>query len=345
MQFFQRHATIIQMWSIATKKLWNYVVLLAALSVMSVAACAQNNTTSAGCSAGVDPATLGINPAPPTSTPNADASSTPPPGSTASAGSGGTGVNETITTNNNIWLNYNDYQSGLYAASNQWWGSGNPNARFTVNPATFPNGVTFSWNWPAVTSYPWNPIAYPNITTVYGYVGSPGGTGQLYSNLVSMPVSAISTLTATYNVTPSDLADTDVAFDFWLLNPSTPDPNWTTTFAETEIEIFVHTPPSWGTLGPVNEPNITVEGLTNATVSNTTTRGPANESGSWQYVSVQSPQDALCGTIDIGAILKQLIAEGVISGNETISDISFGSEVGGGSGSLTVNSYSVNWTQ
>jgi hypothetical protein len=74
-----------------------------------------------------------------------------------------------------------------------------------------------------------------------------------------------------------------------------------------------------------------------------TTNGAAGGPGSWNYISVQSPVDVLSGTIDIAAILKNLIADGIVNANETISDIRFGSEVGGGQGSLTIKNFTVNW--
>jgi hypothetical protein len=256
----------------------------------------------------------------------------------------------TITTSNNDYLDYNDYQPpnaspndplGLYSEANAFWG--NTPVTSTVG-AGFPDGTVFNWSGPSVSGA-WSPIAYPHVGAYYGFIENQG-TSQQFTNLISMPVSSIGTLTATYSVTDTNLTDSNVAFDFWLLNPAVPNPNWTTTLPQTEIEIYAHTPPAWGIpLGGTALPSMTIDGISGWYVRETTTHGAGNNPGTWQYISVQAPSDVLSGTIDIGAILKGLVADGAIQGTETMSAIDFGSEIGGGSGSLTINNFSTTWTE
>jgi len=254
-------------------------------------------------------------------------------------------ASETITTNNGNYLNYNDYQAGNYEVENGSWGAGGSDgtsSSITLNPATFPADVTFNWNWPLSDTSQWNPKAYPNIIYVHQWAsGNGGGTGSQYSNEVPTTVANFTSLTATYSVSlTGDTNDASVAFDIWLTNPNTPNPNWTTTFPQTELMVFVHSPTAWGTPGGGNQPyTITVQGLTNAGVNITTD----SHGTSTSFVGIASPQDALSGTISIGDIFKTLLWNGVISPNETVSDIRFGSEVGAGQGSMTLNNFSVNW--
>jgi hypothetical protein len=252
-----------------------------------------------------------------------------------------------VTTNNANYLNYNDYQALNYAVANDWWGgedlgvSYNEQAQIVLNPATFPSGVTFSWNWPLTDAGQFDVKGYPEIIYVHQFVS---GTTPLYSNEVPTPAANFASLTATYSASiTGDTNDTDVAFDIWFMNPETPNPNWTTTFPETELMVWVHSPS--GNPIPTNQPyTISVEGMNNAGVTvYPATPGGTGGGGQWTFAAVQSPQDALSGTISLGDIFKTLIWNGVISPNELVSDIHFGSEVAAGQGSLQINNFSVSW--
>jgi len=124
-------------------------------------------------------------------------------------------------------------------------------------------------------------------------------------------------------------AGVDTAFDLFLMNPNNTNPNFSTTFPETELMIMVHTPDT------PNQHTISVQGLTNAGVDIEHYNSP--------YIAVGSPQDALSGTISIGDVIKTLLWNGVISPDAEISAIQFGSEVNTGNGSMTLNNFSVNW--
>ena len=52
----------------------------------------------------------------------------------------------------------------------------------------------------------------------------------------------------------------------------------------------------------------------------------------------------MSGTLDLGDIIKTLIENGVLTGQEYLSSIQLGSEVHGGSGSLQINNLSYSWT-
>ena len=61
-------------------------------------------------------------------------------------------------------------------------------------------------------------------------------------------------------------------------------------------------------------------------------------------IVVVPSSEMLTGNISISDILKSLIWNGVITGQEYISGIEFGPEPGSGSGSLLVNSLNYQWT-
>jgi hypothetical protein len=246
----------------------------------------------------------------------------------------------TITSNYANYNNYNDYQSGNYQAENGWWGSaGGSSEYFTVN-STFPNATTFNWDWPSASNY--GPVAFPSVTYVNQWAaGTENGAGRspgsLYANEVPTTISNISTLTATYNVSlGGNSTYNDVCFDIWLTAPGSHNLNWTTVGPETELMIMVQTPPSWGGTGG----SFTAGGIVNGELQ---VQEGGNGSVNWQQDVVYTPQPMLSGTLDINAIMKQLVAMGDLNSNEQISNITFGSEVSGNTGSMTVNQFSVDW--
>ena len=61
----------------------------------------------------------------------------------------------------------------------------------------------------------------------------------------------------------------------------------------------------------------------------------------WTFVSLHTADDKLSGTINFAAILKDLVAKGIINQNDYVSGVELGSEMMQGSGSLQVNNFSV----
>lgn len=87
--------------------------------------------------------------------------------------------------------------------------------------------------------------------------------------------------------------------------------------------------------------------LTDSTISNAKVYVGVDKWGeTWTYVSVQTPTDQLSGTISISDLLKTLIWDGVLTGDEHLAknSIQVGAEVQAGTGSLQVNnlSYDIN---
>ena len=198
----------------------------------------------------------------------------------------------------------------------------------TLDPTTFPNGVEFNWSFPS-PSVPNFVYAYPDIK--YGD-GAPGGPA-------ATQVADFTALNANYSVAISgDTSDFSVAFDLYLT--SAPGNDSTTT---DELMVQVH---NHGAQQAGNQPyTLSGGGLSNATISvnpNWDAGGTWIPAG-WTFINIQNSVDALTGTLNLGNIIKDLIWDGVLTGQEYINDIQLGSEIIGGSGSLTVNNLSYQW--
>jgi hypothetical protein len=270
--------------------------------------------------------------------------------------------------NHAFYTNYSDYQNaaGTYQAANDGWGPLYVSGSFSGNTGTFPAGTTFRWN--VNTGSNWSPQAYPNVMFIHGWNGGIPGTGGLYSNEISTTISALNTLSCTYNVSISGATTQfDVLWDLWLTDSGNgniagySDPhniNWgyatpssssgecspapsCITAPDVEIEIFVHVPSAyWGGGGSLN-----IGGLINHDVSDGTNYSNYLNNGGvgWKTVALSTAADELSGTLDIKAILLYLASTGHISSTYQISDIRLGAEMAGSNGSLTINTFNCTW--
>ena len=117
----------------------------------------------------------------------------------------------------------------------------------------------------------------------------------------------------------------DTIFDIWL----TLTPYGGTSTVKYELEIVPQTDWQYSPLTYT---------LTDSTLDNAAVYVDPGK------IIVVPSSEMLTGTISISDILKSLIWNGVITGQEYISGIEFGPEPGSGSGSLLVNSLNYQWT-
>lgn len=220
---------------------------------------------------------------------------------------------------------------GSFWVLNNTWGKGSLvngldyTESITFDSSTSPSGIVISWNWPMATSV----LAYPEV--LYGaspFQPPPSG--------VTLPTPAqvadFVNLSTQYSFSISgQTSNFDVTFDIWLT--SVPDGGRDTR--TDELMVVVHNPWNWG---KGQTPDFSTGGL-NVWNSGTQTDGTLT----WNMLSAIAPTDMLTGTISISDILKGLIWNGSISGNEYISGIEVGAEVGGGTGSLTINNLGYQW--
>lgn len=213
-----------------------------------------------------------------------------------------------------------------YYVSNNAWGAGklvngvDYSTSVTFDPANFKNGTHFSWRFPRSVG---GIYAYPHID----YNAQAAGVS-------STQAANIGSLSAHYNVDLSNKANSTVAFDFWFGRQ--PNGSWETTSAELLIEVHPVA------AGKPNQPFfLTGSGFAGATVhvSNMSAAG-----ANWKFIDVKMPADMMSGTLSISEIIKELIWDGVLTGEEYLASLQFGSEVLGGSGSLQINSLSYDWT-
>ena len=228
----------------------------------------------------------------------------------------------TITSNtdgytNSTWQYIAD--NGVYNVGNMVNGT-NFTVSLTLDPATFPNGVEFSWSFPVQSYWNWDVQAMPNVK----YFAHDASGNQTFTQLANF-----TNLTANYAIQISGkTSQTDVAFDLFFYSS----PAYGTPVAE--VEVLVHSP--WTGFGS-NEPfSVTVPGLTNAEVNYINSSTP--------LILVSTPTDVLSDSISISGVLKTLVWNGLLSAQDYIGCADFGSEVSGGTGGLDINNLSYTWT-
>ncbi len=215
-----------------------------------------------------------------------------------------------------ITSNTGTYSANGYTVDNDPWNAGSQvngvdfTNTITLDPATFPNGVDFSWSWPLADVG--SVQAYPHINY------NPTLSSGQYAT-----VGDLADLSTTYSFSISgDTSYFNVAWDMWLTNPA----------GQTdEIMVWVHSPQwpdgsnqSWSyTDGTIQDANVCIVYGASST-----------------YVAIQTLADQLSGTISLADVFKTLIWKGVLTGNETLESIQVGAEVQAGTGSLQVNNLS-----
>ena len=218
------------------------------------------------------------------------------------------------------------YSNAAYSASTDAWGVGSLvdgvdySTSLTFDPTSSPVAAAFSWAFPQDVG---GVYAYPHIDFE-----------AQSANLSTAQSGNIGSLSANYSVNLTNTAESTVAFDIWF--NSQPNGSWTTTSDELLIEVA---PTSAGT--PNTPFVLSGSGFTDASVyvSNQSEAG-----ANWKFIDVKLPSDMMSGTISISDIIKGLIWDGVLTGQEYLTSLQFGSEVHGGTGSLQINSLAYNWT-
>ena len=229
-------------------------------------------------------------------------------------------VSTTVLTPNNPQYNTTGPWSayaGAWGASSLTYGVDYTQS-ISLNDTTFPNGTLFSWSFPLYGG-PFGVWSYPCI--VYG------STPELINSTVpSTQVANFVNLSTSYSAALTvNSGQLDTIFDIWL----TSTPYGGTSTVKYELEIVPQTDWQYSPLTYT---------LTDSTLDNAAVYVDPGK------IIVVPSSEMLTGTISISDILKSLIWNGVITGQEYISGIEFGPEPGSGSGSLLVNSLNYQWT-
>jgi hypothetical protein len=251
--------------------------------------------------------------------------------------------NSNVVTQSSPMQKYSYSLPGYYV-SNDAWGVKNLSdgvdyaTSVTFDPTNFQSGTSFSWRYPA------------NVGRVYGYPHI--DYDPRVARVSSTQDANIVNLAANYDVHLSDLANSTVAFDIWFNGQ--PYGAWETTNIELLVEVHPTSRPVsqngirarlrrlFGAQPQPDSPRLlTGKGFAGATVHVSN----MNEAGaSWKFIDVKMPEDMMSGTLSLSNIIKELIWDGVMTGQEYLGSLQFGSEVLGGTGSLQVNSLSYDWT-
>jgi hypothetical protein len=222
-------------------------------------------------------------------------------------------------------------QVGPWLITNNTWGAGalqfgsDYTQTVTYDPDTTPGGLRFDFDWPAADT--WRVYGYPEIATGWNPWLEQGG------DALTARVDNIRTLQVDYDVTLGGDSDSyNIAIDMWL----TDRPNGDRGDITTEVLITLHEPlpgapddaPVYTDPGGFRGRLAVYEGLTSGRVT-------------WDLVAIEALNSVPAGSIDLGALMRWLIGQGVVDASDHVGGFEFGAEVyavpQGSSGSVTVN--------
>lgn len=237
---------------------------------------------------------------------------------------------------------------GPFAAGNNTWGANGQihSQIMTVNPATFPNGTSWTWTWP--TPSQGKGISCCAVDSFYALYW--GMSGMAASAGPGAPratqLKAIKTLTTTFNISYKDSplcvspqygiwnGNFDVIFDIFLFGYPDISVKYEPLF-EIEISLRDSFPQEFGDLKhyQISENGRTWTGY----------QWPSTVKGGWNRWWFTAGGGPLSGTIDLNAILQSLVAHGYATGNEWFVGIPLGAEVACGTGGLTIHNIRLRW--
>lgn len=231
------------------------------------------------------------------------------------------------------------FGKGPYWALNNVWNKGelkngdDYQQNILIDESRFPENTTMSWAWPKGTKE--QIYAYPEI--IFGSSFNPGPSDQ--SRPLPTRVANFVNLTATYSVKIyGETANYNLAFDLWL----TTQPNVNLSTVKLELMVWIHS----GRLNPgANFTYVLEKSDLNAKIYVKHNSGISTARGAprWTYVACVTDTDLLSGSISISDIIKSLIWNGVLSGDEYLSGIEFGPEISKGSGYLEIKRLNYVW--
>jgi hypothetical protein len=214
---------------------------------------------------------------------------------------------------------------GDYAVTNNLWGKGSISNFTQCISATsvgtvqdgkpMQTGVIAKWNW----SWPESDF---NVKSYAEILYQP--QGQL---LDPIPFSSLGALTVRHDVTIDATGDYNLTYDMWV------DANRVPGQWPHKAEIMIKLLGTWKDSPVVDA--ITVDGVTyDVCVDN----GAARQ---WTFLAFTSRTPMPKATIRVKPFVDYLVAKGYLAATDYLSTIEFGSELVKGTGSATVNAYSV----
>ena len=227
------------------------------------------------------------------------------------------------------WASYTD---GDFTLVNNPWNSGKlDNGRDYTQSIAFDtdditSNVLFKWNWPDVGHV----VAYPEIIVGFKPWGQEG-TDSLVTRLDQLGQLDV---TIDYDIS-GDTDDFNVAFDIWLSDKALAGNKYITT----ELMIWTHD----GGLRPAGEKvGIYENGDFRAQIWVAEDFGDSSgdSSTTWRYIALRATDEITADTIDIAAIIEDLVERGLVDDQDYLNGYEFGAELTGGRGKLRLNEIS-----
>lgn len=186
--------------------------------------------------------------------------------------------------------------------------------------------VTFKWNWPDIGHV----VAYPELIVGYKPWGQ-DGTDTLVTRLDRLKRLDVS---IDYEIS-GDTDQFNVAFDIWLSDAPLAGAQHITT------ELMIWTDdgalrPAGEKVGNYRDGDFRAE----IWVAEDFGDSSGESSATWRYIALRSRDPVREDTIDIAAIIANLVDRGLVDDQDYLNGYEFGAEVTGGRGRLELHSIS-----
>lgn len=227
------------------------------------------------------------------------------------------------------WASYTD---GDFTLVNNPWNKGKlENGADYTQSVTFDtdditSNVLFKWNWPDVGHV----VAYPEV--IVGF--KPWGREGSDSLVTRIDQLGQLDVTIDYDIS-GDTDDFNVAFDLWLSDKALAGNKHITT----ELMIWTHD----GGLRPAGEKvGVYENGNFRAQIWVAEDFGDSSGDSptTWRYIALRATDEIRADTIDIAAIIEDLVARGLVDDQDYLNGYEFGAEVIGGRGKLMLHEIS-----
>jgi Ca2+-binding RTX toxin-like protein len=189
------------------------------------------------------------------------------------------------------------------------------------NPKAPTTGTAFEWNYPVSNSSTAKILAYPEVIFGHSPLDVAASNPNDRAAVFPVKVADMMSLKANYDVSFSgNLAEFNVSYDIWLSK----DPKAIgKQYVSNEIMVWVHKG-GFEAFGKV----VGTYQWGNAT---------ANIYHDGTYTALVFDRDIPKGNLDVAAIIQKLVSLNIVSKDEYIRSLEFGSEVNGGQGQLVIN--------
>lgn len=219
---------------------------------------------------------------------------------------------------------------GALVAMNNTWGRGAliEGRDYRQSVAHGPEGIRMNWSWPEGDG---RVLGFPELIVGRKPWGGPTG-----GDLLPLRLDAAEGLTARWRADwGGETGKFNLAFDLWISDAPQVGPD--TVRAEVMVWIKTADFPSSG----VSPGELALDGLSGPLFVNP---GHGNNPGeSWTYLAwlPASGEGIRSGSLDLGALLARLVADGRLEGDHWLTSVEFGPEITGGAGWVAVTEFAV----